>query len=135
MPKKRDEKVFLRGSIWWIRYTFQGEQLRESSGSKVKEVALNLLKEREGDIAAGRFRGLSRVTVGDLLDDVETDYRLNGFASLPQLLSRLKSLKLAFGRIRAAEFGNRHIERYRLKRIKNEAKRATVNREIQILYP
>src|SRR5215467_16292645 len=81
--QKRDENVFRRGSIWWIRYTFHGEQLRESSRSEIKQDALNLLKEREGDIAAGRFRGLSRVTVGDLLDDVETDYRLNGFASLP----------------------------------------------------
>lgn len=133
MRKKRDENVFLRGSTWWIRYTFQGEQVRESSGSKIKEDAVNLLKEREGDIVAGRFRGLSRVTMGELLDDVEMDYRLNGFASLPQLLSRLKRLKPAFGRIRAAEFGSQHIERYRLRRIKDKTEPASINREIQVL--
>jgi integrase len=133
MPKKRDENVFLRGSVWWIRYTFQGEQLRESSGSEFKQDALRLLAEREGAIATGRFRGLSRITVGDLLEDIEKDYRLNALASQPQLLSRLKRLKPAFGAIRAAEFSSQHIERYRLKRIENGAERATVNREMQIL--
>ena len=110
--KRRNSKnIFLRGSIWWIRYSDKGRQIRESSKSSVWEDADRLLKKRQGEIVTGKFAGLTpeRVTISELLAEVEQDYRDNARKSLPQLLSRLKRLKPAFGNIRAAEIGRAHV--------------------------
>ena len=132
---RRNRNIFLRGSIWWIRYTDKGRQIRESSKSSLWEDADRLLKKRQGEIVTGKFAGLGpeRVTMSELLAEVEQDYRDNARKSLPQLLSRLKRLKPTFGHVRAAEFSSDHIKRYRSKRLEEEATRAAINREVEIL--
>jgi hypothetical protein len=133
--RKTTKNIFLRGSIWWIRYSANGRQIRESSESTVFDDAYRLVKKRHGEVVTGKFAGLGpeRIKIGELLDDVETDYRDNARTSLPQLLSRLKRLKPAFGSIRAADFSSDHVKRYRAKRLAEEAKRAAINREIEVL--
>jgi hypothetical protein len=132
---RKAKNIFLRGSIWWIRYSDKGRQIRESSESTVFDDADRLLKKRQGEVVTGKFAGLGpeRVTMAELLVDVEQDYRDNGRTSLPQLLSRLKRLKPAFGNIRAAEFSSDHLKRYRSGRLQDGAKRAAINREVEIL--
>jgi hypothetical protein len=109
--RKATKNIFLRGSIWWIRYSANGRQIRESSDSTVFDDADRLLKK----LVTGKFAGLApeRIKIEELLADVEQDYRDNARASLPQLLSRLKRLKPAFGSIRAADFSSDHVKRYR----------------------
>jgi integrase len=129
------KNIFLRGNIWHIRYTSRGRQVRESSESSVFDDADRLLKKRQGEVVTGRFSGLSseRITMGELLAGVEEDYEENGRRSLTQLRSRLKHLKPAFDTIRAADFTSDHLRRYRSKRLKDEASRATINREVETL--
>jgi hypothetical protein len=132
-PKARN--IFLRGSIWWIRYSHRGRQIRESSESTVFDDADRLLKKRQGEIVTGKFAGLApeRVTWTELFSDVEQDYRENLRSSLPQLLSRLKRLKPAFGSIRAADFSSNDVKKYRSKRVEEGSTRQTINREIEVL--
>jgi hypothetical protein len=56
-----------------------GQVFRESSKSEKYGDAERLLKQRIGEGASGSFQGLrvERVTVGELLDDVLLDYRVN----------------------------------------------------------
>ena len=42
-----------RGRIWWLRYYRAGQRHEESSHSDKKQVAIDLLKIREGDAAKG----------------------------------------------------------------------------------
>jgi hypothetical protein len=42
--------VYKRGNIWWIRYSRNGRQGRESSKSTKFDDAKRLLKRREGEI-------------------------------------------------------------------------------------
>ena len=136
MARKKASNIFLRGSIWWIRYTHRGRQIRESSGSSVYGDADRLLKKRQGDVVTGKFAGLQpeRITISELLDDVEQDYRDNARKSLRQLLSRLKRLRPAFGSMRAAvDFSRDRVNKYRSERLRDGASRAAINREMEIL--
>jgi integrase len=129
------KNIFRRGSIWWVRYSHDGHQIRESSGSNVFADADRLLKKRNGEVVTGKFAGLApeRITIGELLADVEQDYRDNVRKSLRQLLSRLKRLRPAFENIRAADFSSDYVKRYRSRRLQAGASRAAINREIEIL--
>src|SRR5579862_5190281 len=136
MMGRKAKNIYLRRSIWWIRYSHRGKQVRESSHSTVYADADRLLKKRQGDIVTGKFAGLEpdRVTVLELFKEVEQDCKDNLRSSLPQLLSRLKNhLIPAFGNLRAAELSSDHIKRYRSNRLTEGAARATVNREIETL--
>ena len=63
--KRGDGGVYLRGRIWWVTYSNNGEKVSESSGSDKESDARNLLKKRMGEIVSGHFIGpdAERVTV------------------------------------------------------------------------
>lgn len=43
MAKRRDTGIFQRGKIFWIRYSFNGKQVRESTHSTKRDDAKLLL--------------------------------------------------------------------------------------------
>src|SRR5262249_62336591 len=61
MPRKKKKRsyglgrVFLRSDIWWVGHSPGGgrKEIRESSGSKQKSVAMKLLKQRLAAMAKG----------------------------------------------------------------------------------
>src|SRR5689334_22265907 len=73
-------RVYRRGNIWWIQYRHRGRLVRESSGSDVRRVATNLLRERLRSLATGQplRRDLERVTFEELAQMLEDDYAVNG---------------------------------------------------------
>lgn len=126
--------VYRRGRVWWIKYSRNGRIFRESTHTEDHQEAERFLKRRLGEIVTGRFAGLGpeRVRMADLFQDVVEDYRINGRKSLAQLQSRLKlHLLPAFGELRAADFSTDHVRRYVYARLKQGAKNATVNRELE----
>ena len=34
--------VFKRGQVWWMRFTFQGQQIRKSTGAVNRQLALQI---------------------------------------------------------------------------------------------
>jgi integrase len=126
--------VYRRGRIWWIKFYHRHQAVRESSKSSNREDADRLLKRRMGEIATAQFLGTApeRVRIADLFADVEHNYALHERHSAPHLKSRLKHLR-ALSAIRAADFTSHHIERYILRRQREEASNATINRELQVL--
>ena len=72
--------VYKRGKVYWIQYYRNGKAYQESSKSTKKMVANKLLEQRLGEIAQGKLPGIhfDKVTFGELKEDLETDYRLNG---------------------------------------------------------
>lgn len=126
--------IYLRGRIFWISYSVNGEQQNESSGSTDREEAEALLKKRMGEVADGRALGRSRmVTVGHLLDNLESEYREQDRASLPDLKGKIKRLTERFGRIRAAEFGTDDIRRFKAEMKREDYAPASINRYLEVL--
>ncbi len=137
MPRKpKCGSIYLRGSTYWVKYYRFGRAFRESSKSRKYADAEKLLKQRQGEIVTGKFVGLGveRITVGELLREVEDDYAENNRGSLRQLRSRLRAHLLpAFGGCRAIDFGTDDLKRYRAERSRAGASPATVNRELEIV--
>jgi hypothetical protein len=87
--------------VWWIKYYRDGKPMRESSESSKESDAKKLLKLREGDVAKGIpvTPKYSRITIDELLTDLETEYRVNGRDTLDDLEGRLRlHIRLFFGR-------------------------------------
>ena len=126
--------VYPRGRIWWIKFYDHHRPTRESSHSVDREDAELLLKRRMGELATGKFVGLApeRVRVAELFADLKAEYRLQERRSFAHLRSRLKHLK-RLADLRAADLASSHIDQYILRRQREEASNATINRELQIL--
>lgn len=72
--------VYLRGGVWWVRYSYRGRKTRESSGSRNRADAVRLLKKRLGEMGRGRLVGPDpeRVALADLRTMLLDDYGLKG---------------------------------------------------------
>ena len=87
-------RIFKRGDIWWIAYSYRGKEHRESSHSVSEKLAIKLLKKRLGESGRGRLIGPSeeRVTFDDMAEDLLIDYRINGYRSIETVQFLLKHL-------------------------------------------
>ena len=127
--------VYLRGKTWWIQYYRNGKPYQESSKSKKKTVANNLLKKREGEIAKGKLPGIhfDKVTFDELKEDIITDYKLNNRKSLQRAETSLNHLQNFFGGFKVVNITTADIKEYTKKRLEEGLANATVNRELAAL--
>lgn len=133
--KRGEGGIYLRGRIWWVTYSMNGEKVCESSGSDKEADARKLLKRRMGEIAIGRFIGpdAEKVTVSELADDVVTDYRVNEQDSLDKAIRSANRIKEFFANAKAHGVGGDLVKRFIAKRQEEGAANASINRELAFL--
>lgn len=130
--------------------------IRESTHSEVYAAAEQLLRQRNGEIAAGRpaihsepsdspvqaflvprhdpEKAIHAVTIAELFDDLLDDYRLNQRRSLAKCRCRIRrNLVPFFGHLRPAAITTKVLIGYKLKRRSDGAANATINRELELL--
>jgi integrase len=128
--------VFRRGTVWWLKYSRCGRSYRESTHSSDKRKAEKMLKVRLAEITSGTFVGpqAERVRIQELAEDLLREYRINGRKSIDDVTARWNlHLKPFFGVIRAMDVSSELIDRYVDSRQRQEAKNATINRELAAL--
>jgi len=115
---------------WWVEVWYRGTQHRESAKSTKRSVARDLLKARLAEMTSGRFVGAraERVTVAELLDNLELDYRLHGRASLRNLRSHRAALLAHLEGVRAVDVTTARLTRAVLAWQEAEYAPATINR-------
>ncbi|OFV96320.1 MAG: hypothetical protein A3F68_07655 [Acidobacteria bacterium RIFCSPLOWO2_12_FULL_54_10] len=140
----------------WIAYCHRGTEYRESAGDAIREierknhrkltaeeagkVAENVLKQRLNETGADAL-GLrafvgpqqDRLTVGDLLDALESDFRLRGLKSLKKTKGHLEIIRAAFGHLRAVDLTTETVSRYIEQRLAEDLAPATINRRTGLL--
>jgi integrase len=144
--KRGEGSVYLRGRIWWIKYSVNGEAVHETSGSEKESDARKLLRKRLGEIATGHYIGpdAERVTVRELAADYLNDYRINARKSLDKAERMVKrqddddneidsELMAYFGDSKAHSVGTDRVKAYIAKRLEAKAANATINRELAAL--
>jgi len=133
--KRGDGCVYLRGRIWWVKYSVDGKTVCESSGSEKEADARTKLNGILGDIAKGRYVGptADKVTVSELADDVVTDYRANKLDSLDKAERSAKRIKGFFANAKAHSITGDLVRRFITRRLDEGAANATVNRELAFL--
>jgi integrase len=133
-------RIFLRGPVWWIAYCHRGKELRESSHSQDESVARKLLRHRLREIGADqlgakRFVGprQERVSVDELLDDYETEYRVSGRKALGKQRSHVHAVRAAFTGMRAVDMTTAGVRRVVAEWQGASVAPATINRRLAVL--
>jgi len=120
---------------YWIKYSRNGKAFCESSASKLKSVAEQLLKRREGEIAQGKPPGIifDRVAFNELTEDFLADYRVNNRKSLERAEVSVLKLKDFFGGMKVSQITTATVKLYSDRRLKEGLSNATINRELAAL--
>jgi integrase len=126
--------VYRRGLTWWISYSRNGHQLRESANSTDERKASRLLQQRLGEKDKPTFVGPSekRLTLDDLEAAIKADYVRQNRRSWESVEHCLKAVRRFFPHDTLLQIGAR-IEEYQDARLQQGAARATVNRECAYL--
>jgi len=152
MNTRGQGRVFQRKgtSYWWIAYYAHGQEEREvarhvRTGEKIEATekgrheAERFLKRRLGELAAEQHGGRAfvgpqqeRVTIGELLDGLERDYKLRDKWGV-KVASTIKPIRERFGTWRAADITSDVIGAY-IEGLREEGySNATCNRRTQLL--
>ena len=127
--------VFKRKGIYYIRFWHRGKEYRESSKSKLKEVALTLLDNRRREVQMGTLtkQNPENVTFEDLTRLIELDYTTKGRKSLDSLRFRLKRLRKSFDNILPMDITHRMLKEFVAERLAEGASAATVRYELVVV--
>lgn len=123
------------GKIWWIKYYRNGKPYRESTKSESETYAKRVLRIREGQIAEGRFYGLTaeRTKLDELAKDFLWDYKINNRKSLERAEISVGHLMKSFSGLLANEVTTDGIRNHIERRRDEGAKNGTINRELSAL--
>lgn len=160
MTIRGNGRIFTRkgSSYLWIAYYHHGKEHREvarhvRTGNKIDAMAEKSRREAEkflnhrlGEIAAERHGGRpfvgpqqERITVTELLDALEADYKLRGKWS-NRIASSMKPLRDYFGEWRAVQVTSEAVDNFISELLRGDPARdfpskapATVNRSTQLL--
>lgn len=133
--RRRTGTIEARPSGYRIRYT-DLNGIRHSENYDTREAAEFHLAERLHELAAGVpvTSRANTVTFKELAADVVNDYTLNRYGSIEDIKGRFRNHILpVFGRMKAARITTAQIKAYQVARMKDGAKPATINREIEAI--
>ncbi len=119
-------------TVYWLDYSVRGERHRESSGTRLKKQAVDLLRERIGGRKAGTLVGdPDAVTFTQLRELVERQYTLDGNRSLTRVQLALQHVEDFVGAtVRALDLTPERLDAYAEHRLAEGAARSTVNQEL-----
>jgi hypothetical protein len=128
-------RLWKRRRVWWIQvYDHSGRRLRFSTGTRDEKKARRILRQKIRELDEGRLVSTpTNLTVDDMLDALEEEYRVKGRASMDRLKSARGHLEEYFtGKVLSIR--GRDLRRYLLYRTEQEsAAMATVRYELAIL--
>jgi integrase len=132
--KRGSGTIYRRGKTWWMQYFVRGRLVQETTGFTQKADAENLLKQRIGEVAAGRRVGPERATIADLCKLVMEDNRMRNLRDARHVEWRYSAnVAPVLGCLLASRFGQAQVRQYIASRRNAGASNATINRELAIV--
>lgn len=136
--RKTGEARQYEGKVFWYEFEFQGARIRESTGTRNRELAARIERKRRSDLELG-VAGLKRINgpikvsraVGDFLDDNEPRWSKATFDLHTN--SWDNHLKAHFGKLLLSDIQPKHISQYQRTRKKENASNRTVNMEVGLI--
>jgi len=128
-------RVYQRGRVWWLQYSYRGRVHRESSGCSNRTDAMKLLRRRLEEMGRGRLIGpdAERITFDDLAQILLDDYRVNERKSTERAKCSVNRLREFFGPCRALDISTDRAAAYVRARQQASAKPATIRNELAAL--
>lgn len=125
--------VFLRNRTYWIQYFVDGKPKRESAKTRNEQKAKKFLSIREGQIREGIIPEMRKVTLDELLNDVEVNYLNNGLRSIVRMRISRKHLLNYFGNCKLSLVNGGSIAQYIQTRKDAGKTLSTIGRELCLL--
>ena len=126
--------VICRRGVWYIRFRWDERDVRESSKSRSKEEAKELLRQRIAEVRSGAYRpGASSVRLSDLRVAVENDLEANGRKYAKRVGQLFAHLERLIGADATADRIGDRLDAYIKTRLSEGAARGSINRELAIL--
>jgi integrase len=132
--------VYLRGSVYWLDFVFNGERVQCSTKQGNRQVALEIERARRSDLSRGLFKldppppppPPPRHTIQQLSELLEQRWKVEDRCS-PQNLSLLKMVRADWGTTVAEDLTAVLLQRYCARRGAEEYATATTNRILQAI--
>ncbi|HKP99861.1 MAG TPA: site-specific integrase [Actinomycetes bacterium] len=130
-----DGYLFQKRGVWYAGYSIDGREQKESLRTRDEEEAGRRFAKLMRGVLAGQLPPATqrRVTVGELLDDLERHLKLKKISSLDKSKSHMKAVRKELGRELAYRLETSRIEAYQEARLDEGRAPATVNRECELL--
>jgi len=128
--------IYRRGKIWWVKITVDRETVYESTESTVRDDAVQLLRLRQGELAANAVPSWLKpsVTVGKVLALVPKDLKAYQRKDVKNVERQIRlHLDPVFGQVPVKRLSTAKIQDYIEKRVEAGAAPATINRELSTL--
>jgi integrase len=125
-------RIFRRGTVWWVAYSHQGQEYRESARSEKEADAKRLLQQRLGEVGGDRLIN-RRLVFDDLVAEYLQDHALRSKRSLEWAEDRVANLRRFFGGVKVAEITTGRLKSYQQARLEDGAAAATINRDLGAL--
>lgn len=123
-------------AAWWLSYYIDKRRIRENSHCENREDAIRLLQLRMGAAAKGEQVNpeLTKITLDDLIEMVESDYIANGQRSINRVRKAAKHLRrILGGSTKARAITVNRVTSYKSQRSEEGAAPASINYELAIL--
>jgi integrase len=130
--------LYKRGSVWWMSFTYQGKQIKKTTGTNDKKLALRIFDKVKGEVAERKwFEKLpgEDLTFKEMMERYMTEHSARNKA--PRSHVRDKSLRDHlvghFGEMTLAEITPSQISEYKTKRREEGASPRTLNYELALM--
>jgi integrase len=129
--------VYRRGDVWWYKFRFAGQVIRESSKSESKTVAKDAERSRRRELE-GSFNGIAKPRTAQLFSTAAEAWLKAKIAHLsPRSViierANLKHINPYFGKMLLCDIAADDIAQYQASRLEKGAAPKTVNLEVGTL--
>ena len=129
--------VYKRGDVWWYKFSFAGQTIRESTKSKSRTVARDAERSRRRQLEQG-FNRIERLPVAQMFSVATENWLRTKEAHLaPRSVAieraNLKHLNPYFGKMLICDIRADHVAHYQALRQQGGAAPKTINLEIGTL--
>ncbi|MGA3282610.1 MAG: tyrosine-type recombinase/integrase [Smithella sp.] len=130
--------LYKRDSVWWMSFTHNGKQIRRSTETDDRKLAIRIFDKLRGEIAEGKwFEKLpgKDYTFTELINKYLEEYSAVNKAKSSNLRDKgiAKHLREYFGNIILTDITPRQISEYKVKRRKDGVSPRTINYELTVI--
>ncbi|HVN94953.1 MAG TPA: tyrosine-type recombinase/integrase [Syntrophorhabdaceae bacterium] len=127
--------LYKRGSTWWISFTYNGRQIRQSTETADKKLAEKIQHKVMTEVAEGKWfeKQQGTQTFAEMMQRYMKEHSAVKKRSTVRDQASLKHLLPFFGLLSLREIQPGHISRYKVNRLAAKAAPGTVNRELALM--
>jgi integrase len=127
--------LYKRGSVWWMSFVYKGKQYRKSTETDNRKLAQKISDKIKGQIAEGKWFDVleeEERTFNDLMERYMREHSKPKKKSWLRDEISISHLKPFFGSSTLQEIRPEMISKYKTKRYAENARPATINRELAL---